>query len=353
MQFLIMSIVLFLVFVLYFRYLFNLCFSFNKKIILLLACLCSIPCLKPNSILFIFEVHFILISFLMTKLMKYIIKKQDKTKLRLLFIIIIPIFISSSILTYGYMNIKDIRKTEYTIYTNKKLDKEFKLTMISDLHYPCSTDKKELLEIVNKIENENSDAIILNGDIIDEYTTDSEKKEVFQTLGRLSKTTPVFYIFGNHDTGEYSLNNHSSYDYLKKLIESYGIEVLADKSVTLDNLTIIGRKDLHQPYRKDILQLTKSIDDNQFNIVLDHHPKDLKASAKSNIYLHLSGHTHAGQVFPAYYIFELFNINELNYGKEKIDDMTAINSSGIGGWGFPIRTQNHSEYVVINIKHKS
>ena len=209
----------------------------------------------------------------------------------------------------------------------------------------------KILELV--IENENSDAIILNGDIIDEYTTDSEKKEVFQTLGRLSKTTPVFYIFGNHDTGEYSLNNHSSYDYLKKLIESYGIEVLADKSVTLDNLTIIGRKDLHQPYRKDILQLTKSIDDNQFNIVLDHHPKDLKASAKSNIDLHLSGHTHAGQVFPAYYIFELFNINELNYGKEKIDDMTAINSSGIGGWGFPIRTQNHSEYVVINIKHKS
>lgn len=50
---------------------------------------------------------------------------------------------------------------------------------------------------------------------------------------------------------------------------------------------------------------------------------------------------------------KLFNINELNYGKEKIDDMTAINSSGIGGWGFPIRTQNHSEYVVINIKHKS
>ena len=124
MQFFIMSIVLFLVFVLYFRYLFKLCFSFDKKIILLLACLCSIPCLKPNSILFIFEVHFILISFLMTKIMKYIIKKQDKIKLRLLFIIIIPIFISGSILTYGYMNIKDIRKTEYTIYTDKKLNKD-------------------------------------------------------------------------------------------------------------------------------------------------------------------------------------------------------------------------------------
>lgn len=194
MQFFIMSIVLFLVFVLYFRYLFKLCFSFDKKIILLLACLCSIPCLKPNSILFIFEVHFILISFLMTKIMKYIIKKQDKIKLRLLFIIIIPIFISGSILTYGYMNIKDIRKTEYTIYTDKKLNKEFKLTMISDLHYPCSTDKKELLEIVNKIENENSDAIILNGDIIDEYTTDSEKKKKSSKLLVDYQKQPLFFI---------------------------------------------------------------------------------------------------------------------------------------------------------------
>ncbi|WP_297670883.1 hypothetical protein [Thomasclavelia sp.] len=118
-------------------------------------------------------------------------------------------------------------------------------------------------------------------------------------------------------------------------------------------MTIIGRKELYQPNRKDILQLTKSINENQFNIILDHQPKDLKTSAKSNIDLHLSGHTHAGQIFPAYYIFELFNINELNYGKEKIDNMIAINSSGIGGWGFPIRTQNHSEYVVINIKYKS
>ena len=66
--------------------------------------------------------------------MKYIIKKQDKTKLRLLFIIIIPIFISSSILTYGYMNIKDIRKTEYTIYTNKKLDKELNIERKSHIH---------------------------------------------------------------------------------------------------------------------------------------------------------------------------------------------------------------------------
>ena len=129
MYLLIISIILFVVFMLYFRYLFKHYFFSNDKIILILACFCSIPCLKLNSLLFIFVVHFILISFLMTKIMNRIIKQQNKIKLTL-FCIIIPTIISVSILAYGYTNIKDIKRTEYTIYTNKKLNKEFKITMI-------------------------------------------------------------------------------------------------------------------------------------------------------------------------------------------------------------------------------
>lgn len=49
-------------------------------------------------------------------------------------------------------------------------------------------------------------------------------------------------------------------------------------------------------------------------------------------------------------MFELLNINELNYGVKKINQMHAINTSGAGVWGFPIRTQMHSEYVILHIK---
>ena len=39
-----------------------------------------------------------------------------------------------------------------------------------------------------------------------------------------------------------------------------------------------------------------------------------------------------------------------NYGKETFKNYTKIISSGLVGWGFPIRTEGICEYVVVNIK---
>lgn len=45
----------------------------------------------------------------------------------------------------------------------------------------------------------------------------------------------------------------------------------------------------------------------------------------------------------------LFKINEMNYGYERVGDMDIIVSSGMGGWGYPIRTEKKCEYLIINI----
>ena len=65
-----------------------------------------------------------------------------------------------------------------------------------------------------------------------------------------------------------------------------------------------------------------------------------------------SGHTHNGQIWPLGRLMELFNINEMEYGYEKKDDMDIIVSCGIAGWGYPLRTEKHCEYVVIDIVRK-
>ncbi len=49
---------------------------------------------------------------------------------------------------------------------------------------------------------------------------------------------------------------------------------------------------------------------------------------------------------------ELIGVNELNYGYRQDGDYQVIVSSGIGGWGYPIRTGGHSEYVVITLNTK-
>lgn len=58
--------------------------------------------------------------------------------------------------------------------------------------------------------------------------------------------------------------------------------------------------------------------------------------------LHLSGHTHAGQIFPLNFMMQ--------YGYYKNGNYHSIVSSGYGAWGFPFRTAGRSEMVLIQIK---
>lgn len=328
-------------------------YEFSKTILngvvkILLATLLSIPSLKLNSVLFIFEIHFIVITIIFEFLFNKIIK-SDNTKYKKLYMYIpIPLILSICLMYFGSYNMNHILKTQYNIDTYKTLSKDYKIAMIADLHYPTSTNKKDLNRLVNRIADEKPDFVMLCGDIIDENTDSQERIETFETLGKLSKLSQVFYVYGNHDTGKHSFYNCIPSNKLESLIENYGIHVLNDEQTLLnDEISIIGRKDYSLHQRRDIKSFETNTD--TYNIVIDHQPKNLEDCSQSNIDLHLSGHTHAGQIFPLYYIYELLNINELNYGQKYINLMSAINTSGVSGWGFPIRTEHHSEFVIVNI----
>ena len=343
----IMSIISFIFIFSFFIYEFNKT-SLNSVVKILLATLLSIPSLKLNSVLFIFEIHFIVITIIFEFLFNKIIK-SDNTKYKKLYMYIpIPLILSICLMYFGSYNMNHILKTQYNIDTYKTLSKDYKIAMIADLHYPTSTNKKDLNRLVNRIADETPDFVMLCGDIIDENTDSQERIETFEILGKLSKLSQVFYVYGNHDTGKHSFYNCIPSNKLESLIENYGIHVLNDEQTLLnDEISIIGRKDYSLHQRRDIKSF--EINTDTYNIVIDHQPKNLEDCSQSNIDLHLSGHTHAGQIFPLYYIYELLNINELNYGQKYINLMSAINTSGVSGWGFPIRTEHHSEFVIVNI----
>ena len=83
--------------------------------------------------------------------------------------------------------------------------------------------------------------------------------------------------------------------------------------------------------------------------MFDHQPSDYKNVKKSGCDIILSGHIHAGQIWPAGLFASLFHFDELNYGKLQQDNFNAVVTSGIAGWEYPIRTEKHSEYVILNI----
>ena len=82
--------------------------------------------------------------------------------------------------------------------------------------------------------------------------------------------------------------------------------------------------------------------------LIDHQPRRLFEAAKAGYDLSVSGHTHAGQVWPFRYITQSMYL--LDYGMTYVDGMAAIVSNGNGFWGPPVRMGPYPEIVVINVK---
>ena len=82
--------------------------------------------------------------------------------------------------------------------------------------------------------------------------------------------------------------------------------------------------------------------------MLDHQPYEFDDKV-GHVDLSISGHSHAGQVWPLGTIMELLSINDLNYGYKQIKNSHFITTSGMAGWGFPIRTEKQCEYLIIEV----
>lgn len=123
-----------------------------------------------------------------------------------------------------------------------------------------------------------------------------------------------------------------------------------DQEIHLNNITLIGRKD----YTNKSQKKTKDyhLTNKTYNIVLDHQPQGARENIKNNVDLQLSGHTHNGQMFPLSFSYHLQANFAGNYGKETFMHYTKIISSGLVGWGFPIRTEGICEYVVVKVTPK-
>ena len=166
----------------------------------------------------------------------------------------------------------------------------------------------------------------------------------------MQSTYGIFYVYGNHDSNQYREKPEYTSGHLRNTLEKAGVHVLEDEVFKTGNhISIIGRKDAGDQDRKSLKEIMKDAPENSFRILMDHQPGDLKENNRQGIDLQVSGHTHAGQIWPTGQVGELTGFTELNYGWKEIGGFQVIVSSGIGGWGYPIRTGGHSEYVVVTV----
>lgn len=230
------------------------------------------------------------------------------------------------------------------------------MILLSDLHYGISMNDEQLQKVADRISRENPDIVVLDGDIVDENTTAEQMKSAFRILGTIDSKYGIYYTYGNHDKNNYSTTPNYTADQLAETIKSNDIRILEDDTAVInDEVVLVGRADrgYEDENRQTIFDLTSKLDKKQEWVVLDHQPADYKNVKKAGCDIILSGHTHAGQIWPAGLFASLFHFDEMNYGKIQRGNFNAVVTSGIAGWGYPLRTEKHSEYVVLNIVPKS
>lgn len=307
--------------------------------------------------------HLLVISSV-AQLFNFILKKCFKEKYSTGFSLwkklygygIIPILVTALLLSAGYVNMHNVVRTDYTVYTDKSIDEDgYRVVLVADVHYGVSINKEKLQEKCQEISGLGADLIVLCGDIVDSGTSKEEMETVFEVFGKAESKYGVFYVYGNHDRGHTHGGAFTNTE-LENSIKDSGIKILKDEVYDLDGgLCLVGREDrgytIGTVQRKSIKELTEGIDDNKYVLVLDHQPTEYAENGKANVDLLLSGHTHAGQLWPMNIIFKLFGINDAVYGRVQIDEDTeAIVTSGFAGWSYPVKTSAPAEYVVIDIK---
>lgn len=266
---------------------------------------------------------------------------------------IIAAAITIAVTGYARYNIFNVVKTDYNVTVQKHINNDYKIVFLSDLHYGITLDKAQLSEVADRISAENADIIILGGDIVDENTTYDQMRDAFEVLGKIANTKGIYYIYGNHDKNTYTNSPAYSVEQLSETIKQNGINILEDETADIgDDLVLIGRADRgdgNESGRKSVSELTKGLDDSRAWLILDHQPSEYSQLQDAKCDMVISGHTHAGQIFPAGFFIDLLHLNELNYGYKVQNDLNEIVSSGMAGWGFALRTEKHSEYVTVQL----
>jgi len=273
---------------------------------------------------------------------------SDPEKVRKVIAISI-VSITGLVILLGHVNtwFPVVRNYELKIEKQGGQMKDLHIVAFSDVHLGTTIEKRHLSIIVKKVNALNPDIILIPGDIIDEDIAPVIHNNVGGILTKLKAKLGVFAVTGNH---EYIGGVMASKNYLKE----HGVELLNDTARLINNsFYLVGREDLTikqftNGKRKALSEIMEGIDDNKPIILMDHQPFKLEVAEQNGIDLQLSGHTHHGQLWPFNYITNM--VYELSWGYKKKGKTHYYVSSGIGGWGPPIRTVNRPEIISIKIQ---
>ena len=227
------------------------------------------------------------------------------------------------------------------VTTDKPLNKPMQIALVSDTHLGRWFGNRQIDKMVKLIDAQSPDVVVIAGDVMNDSTDSYDNTNMHEHLSKLRAPLGVYATLGNHD---YSGNQVA----IAKAVERAGIQVIDNKSVWLDDsVLLIGRSDETDPARPAATDLLSEVRADKPVIFLEHSPADLAQIKGLPIDLHLSGHTHGGQIFPLTTLLKWFT--PLVYGAKQLEGTQFLVTSGYGIGAVPFRLGTRSEIWLITL----
>lgn len=218
--------------------------------------------------------------------------------------------------------------------------KGYRLVQVTDIHVG-PTIKKDFIEaMVAQINALEADVVAITGDLVDGST--ANLGEHVAPLANIRAKHGVYFVPGNH---EY----YSGLREWMAFIDGLGIRVLLNDRVRIGEgervFDLVGLDD--ETGRPDIDAAVAGRPADRPLVVLAHQPRTIKQVRKHAPVLQLSGHTHAGQIWPFNYLVRL--AQPYVGGLHKDGDTHIYVSPGTGYWGPPMRLGTQAEITHVRL----
>lgn len=242
--------------------------------------------------------------------------------------------IAALVSLYGIINARVIAVDELDI-TSDRIHKEIRIVHIADMHIGPINGKGFLKNIVYMTNRLEPDYVMVTGDLLDgRYIYDKNDFSVLRNIH-----AKKYLTLGNHET-------YAGIDYSMHLIDGLGFVVLNNISVSDEDLQIIGISDAEDKQQVAKVLSEIKLSNKSYKVLMYHRPIGFR-DANTTVDLMLSGHTHAGQIFP--FTFLAWLENKYINGAYRQNGSTLHVSSGAGTWGPPMRIGSRSEIVLIRL----